>query len=329
MTKRIISVLLIIGVLLTVCTSCSLFGECTVTYDLGQAGESIEIRVDKNSRAPEPVAPTLAGHVFLGWYSDKEFTKAFNFSIPVTDDVTVYAKYVLGNKAESGDISNLINEITLSTVKATVMLSVEKYELGGALDKLKTNVSTSTGSGAVFAEKNGHYYCLTNNHVVFSEKTYRDITLTDYQGNTYVGTFIASDPDYDLAVIRIDKKISEPLEVLPFADSDPAVGEEMIALGSPSGQLNAITLGKVLKYSVITIASADAEKSNVLFPVIWHTAPMDNGSSGGVIVNHELEIVGVNYAAASKNGEFVNGLAVPVAKVLEFLDKYGITVHKA
>jgi len=164
-------------------------------------------------------------------------------------------------------------------------------------------------------------------HSGFSIETDEMVMLIDYVGGGFV-----RDHRPVIALVSHAHGDHRRPDMISFAEhivDCPAVGEEMIALGSPSGQLNAITLGKVLKYSVITIVSADAEKSNVLFPVIWHTAPMDNGSSGGVIVNHELEIIGVNYAAASKNGEFVNGLAVPVTKVLEFLDKYGITVHKA
>ena len=326
MKKRLCAILAFILIFTAVLSSCSLFGECEVTYDLGGAADNIVITVDKNTTAPQITAPELKGHKFLGWYTDKNYTTAYDFSAPVTQDLTIYAKYALGDASSSNaDFKELINTLTLSTVKACVMLSVEKYNLGGMFGGIKENSSTSTGSGAVFKESGGYYYIITNNHVVTTDKTYRDVNVTDYQGNKYAAEVVCEDPEYDLAVVKIAKKITEPLTVLEIAATDPAIGDEVVALGAPSGQMNAVTVGKVTKYSAIEI-TADSSKSHVTFPVIWHSAPIDNGSSGGVIVDTLHRIVGVNYAAATKNGDFVSGLAIPVSKLHEFLEKNGITL---
>lgn len=66
---------------------------------------------------------------------------------------------------------------------------------------------------------------------------------------------------------------------------------------------------------------ANVNMSNVTFDVIRHSAPLNQGSSGGVLLDKDYKICGINYAAAvvEDSTEFVSGYAVPVLKVKEFL----------
>ena len=66
------------------------------------------------------------------------------------------------------------------------------------------------------------------------------------------------------------------------------------------------------------------EKSNVTFDVIKHTAFINNGSSGGGLLNYNQELIGINFASSvnSTTEEFVTGYAIPIEKVREFLDIY-------
>ena len=97
------------------------------------------------------------------------------------------------------------------------------------------------------------------------------------------------------------------------------ISDTVIALGSPGGQQNAISFGEIKKYSLVKI-DIEEEMSNVTFPTAYHTAPIKGGSSGGALISCELELVGVNYAGL--DDEFGNGYAVPIQKVLEFLEEY-------
>jgi S1-C subfamily serine protease len=66
--------------------------------------------------------------------------------------------------------------------------------------------------------------------------------------------------------------------------------------------------------------------SNITFPVIYHDSPIDHGSSGGMLLNSDLELCGVIFAVAyeKESGDFVSGLSIPIEKVKEFLVTYSL-----
>ncbi len=333
MKKRIAALLIFTAMLMSFMTSCLFSSECEVTYDYCGARSNVTITLDEGSYIPEDT-PKCDGYVFGGWYTDKNYTQSYDFSYPVNSDIRLYAKWIQKDAYEL-DYRDLLNNITLKTVRSALKINVEKYntEQGLLGTVKKTNITNSTGSGVVYAEKYDslercyYYYCLTNNHVVSNDgKTNISITITDYQGYVYESAeLLANDPDYDLAVVKFKKNISEPLECIEIDMTELAIGETVIAIGSPGGQMNAITFGNVINKDKVDIDQENPEKSNVTFSVIEHDAHMDNGSSGGVLLNTELKLIGINYAAASdENGEFVFGCAVPSEKVIEFLNKYDL-----
>ena len=109
------------------------------------------------------------------------------------------------------------------------------------------------------------------------------------------------------------------MQKLNFSYSKQAVYTDVISLGAPKSQSNSITYGKILNYRKISLKDTPASRSNVTFDVIHHDAMINNGSSGGPLLNADLEVVGVNYAGASSTKD---GYAIPVDKVREFLRKY-------
>ena len=330
MKRKIAALLLIITISAFTLASCRFLfslGEKTVVYDFGEAGDDIELKVDGRSKAPRLAAPEYEGYKFVGWYTDRSYTETYDFEAPVVKDIKLYARFVeiAEGEGEPVDFEELVNAITLETMRATVMLAVEKYDVVNTIwGEAKSNVSHSSGSGVIYAEEGEYYYCLTNNHVIATEKSGITVTVLDYKSVGYAAEIVAADAKYDLAVVRFLKNASAPLEVLPFNTTPPAVGETVIAIGTPDGQPNAVTVGEVIRYATASIGGVSDTQSDISFPVIWHSAPMDNGSSGGVLIDTELRIVGINYAAASSNGEFVYGLSVPVEKVLEFLEMNNI-----
>ncbi len=317
---------LFLAIILTAClalSSCEIFAprEYEITYNFGTDAENLTVTVSDGGLVPEPRTPQRDGYVFDGWFCDSEYKNQFDFSKPPTSDLTLYIRWREADESTEIDFEALVNELTLNKIRGAVTLSVEKYDLGGLFGASKVNVSRVTGSGVVYAEKDGYYYCLTNNHVVSKgTKSYLDITVIDYQSETYTAELLCADPQYDLAVIRILKNPTEPLEVIKFETERPAIAQGVIAIGAPSGQQNAITFGDVIKYDTIKIDGAYEEISNVSFEVLWHDAPMENGSSGGVLIDFNMNIIGINYAAATKDGEFVFGFAVTSDRVIEFLN---------
>ena len=172
------------------------------------------------------------------------------------------------------------------------------------------------------------YYLLTNNHVVYKklgEYQYFDYSVRDCYGKTYVASLVAHDADYDLAIVKFysDKKYNK----LSFATSNPKKSDIVISIGQPNGIINTVTLGKVEKYMVVTIPEGsgliDTNIINVSFNVIRHTCLLNHGSSGGVLINVNHKIVGLNFAADLQEGdEFVPGYAIPVEKIKEFIQNY-------
>ena len=113
------------------------------------------------------------------------------------------------------------------------------------------------------------------------------------------------------------------MKVIELEQSNPKIGQEIIALGQPKGQSNAITFGDVNDYATVTLSNTEIWESNVKFPVIVHSANTNSGSSGGAILSTELKIVGIHYAGSKNSaGEFVRGYAIPLLKVREFAEAY-------
>lgn len=76
----------------------------TVNFDLNGANTSIEKQtVDKNEKATQPTEPTRDGYKFMGWYTDKEGSTKFDFNTPITENITLYAKWVKDNE-DNGNI---------------------------------------------------------------------------------------------------------------------------------------------------------------------------------------------------------------------------------
>ncbi len=187
----------------------------------------------------------------------------------------------------------------------------------------KVNASSekhAQGSGVVFSKQEDFgsrftYYLLTNNHVISNGTSY---VVRDCFGGEHSATLVKSDAKYDLAVLKFTS--TELFTILNFVESDATANDKVIAVGAPNGQINAVTLGKVLRYTFVTVDGHGSD-SNVNFKVIEHDAPIYSGSSGGVLLNYSYEICGINYAtSATEDGEFISAYAVSASKVLEFIN---------
>jgi serine protease Do len=181
--------------------------------------------------------------------------------------------------------------------------------------------SMSSGSGVLINE-NG--YIVTNNHVV-KDADVVEVTLMD--NRTMKAEVIGTDPDTDLALIKINEK---GLPFLPFVDSDKAkVGEWVLAVGNPFNLNSTVTAGIVsAKGRSINILNSNTEKGNTAVESFIQTdAAINPGNSGGALVNVDGGLLGINTAIASTTGSYAGyGFAVPsniVSKVVEDLIKFG------
>jgi len=160
-----------------------------------------------------------------------------------------------------------------------------------------------SGSGSIIDTK-GHI--LTNHHVVANAQKL-EVTLVD--GSKWPAKLIGSDPDNDLAVIKIDAS-KEKLKVIPMGDSkNLRIGQKVLAIGNPFGLERTLTTG-IISSLGRTIRS---EVGTLMEDIIQTDAAINPGNSGGPLLNSEGEIIGINSAIISPSGGSVGiGFAIPV-----------------
>ncbi len=163
--------------------------------------------------------------------------------------------------------------------------------------------SQGSGSGSIIDTKG---YILTNYHVVANAQKL-EVTLGD--GSKWPAKLVGSDPDSDLAVIKIEAP-KEKLKVIPMGDSkNLKIGQKVLAIGNPFGLQRTLTTGIVSSLGR-TIRS---DAGTLIEDVIQTDAAINPGNSGGPLLNSEGEIIGINSAILSPSGGNVGiGFAIPV-----------------
>lgn len=181
----------------------------------------------------------------------------------------------------------------------------------------------AAGSGVLISADG---YILTNNHVV-EDAVKVSVTLNDKR--EYEAKIIGTDPDADLALIKIE---DANLPFLTFANSDEVkVGEWVIAVGNPFNLTSTVTAG-IVSAKARNLSILGEDNPNAIESFIQTDAAVNQGNSGGALVNARGELVGINTAIASGNGYYTGySFAVPsniARKVAEDLKQYK-TVQRA
>ncbi|MBP5400721.1 MAG: trypsin-like peptidase domain-containing protein [Bacteroidales bacterium] len=172
------------------------------------------------------------------------------------------------------------------------------------------------GSGVIISPDG---YIVTNNHVVEDAK---EVTVTLNDRREFKATVVGTDPQTDLALIKIE---TDNLPVLEFGNSDDVrIGEWVLAVGNPFNLTSTVTAG---------IVSAKARnldilgKNTAIESFIQTDAAVNQGNSGGALVNVNGKLIGINSAIASGNGYFTGySFAIPsniARKVVADLKQYG------
>lgn len=180
--------------------------------------------------------------------------------------------------------------------------------------------SMGSGSGVIISADG---YIVTNNHVVKGADNI-EVILNDKR--SFKGKIIGTDPNTDLALIKID---AQNLPFIVYGNSDDVkIGEWVLAVGNPFNLTSTVTAG---------IVSAKGRNINIIgdngvtkFPIesfIQTDAAVNPGNSGGALVSTKGELIGINTAIASQTGSYAGySFAVPVnlvRKVMDDLLEYG------
>lgn len=180
-----------------------------------------------------------------------------------------------------------------------------KVEGSRETDVLGRRMPTESGEGSgVIIRKNG--WILTNDHVVGG---FKDVTVVLNDGREFKGKVTSSDYS-DLAVVKIE---ADNLPTVTFADSNQVrVGQFAIAVGSPFGLENSVTIGHVSALGRDS-AIGDPRSGVRTYPDLIQTdAAINRGNSGGPLLDIDGRVIGINTAIFSQTGGSVGvGFAIP------------------
>ena len=185
---------------------------------------------------------------------------------------------------------------------------------GGQQRQVQTPEKVGFGSGVIIS-KDG--YIVTNNHVI-DHADIISVKLND--GREFKGRIIGTDPSTDLALVKIE---GDDLPTIPVGDSDQLkIGEWVLAVGNPFNMTSTVTAG---------IVSAKARSlgvyNNGVESFIQTDAAINQGNSGGALVNARGELVGINSVLYSPTGSYSGyGFAIPTSimtKVIADLKQFG------
>jgi putative serine protease PepD len=210
-----------------------------------------------------------------------------------------------------------------------------------------SSAGQSTGSGVIITADGE---VITNNHVVSGADTVK-VKLSD--GKTYTAKVVGTDPDKDLALIKLEG--ARGLKAASLGDSSKVkVGDEVVAIGSPEGLTGTVTSGIVSALNRdVTVAkdqdqdqgrqqqqgggwpfefggqqfNGDTGDSKTTYKAIQTDASLNPGNSGGALINMNGEIIGINsamYSPSSATGSTAGsvglGFAIPIDTVKADLD---------
>jgi Do/DeqQ family serine protease len=178
----------------------------------------------------------------------------------------------------------------------------------------RERISQSLGSGVIVDAGQG--LVLTNNHVIAGAD---DISVTLADGRSFEAEVIGTDPDTDLAMVKIP---AEDLQALPMADSKHLrVGDFVVAVGNPFG------LGQTVTSGIVSALGRTGFRGLEYQNFIQTDASINPGNSGGALINLRGELVGINSAIFTPSGGNVGiGFAIPSAMaryVMDQLSEYG------
>lgn len=225
-----------------------------------------------------------------------------------SDDAVVVYKAAEVEGSVSGEAMTY-SEVESIAGDSVVAISTEFKNQG-----LWEYITEGAGSGVVMSEDG---YIITNNHVVCrsdSNTTYADrVTVTMKNGTEYDAEVIGGDPNADVAVLKVELGDGERLRAAIFADSNTlAVGEEVIAIGNPLGELSGtVTNG------IISALAREISVEGVTMNLLQTNAAINPGNSGGGLFNMKGQLIGLVNAKSSGTGIEGLGFAIPANDALE------------
>ena len=212
-----------------------------------------------------------------------------------------------------------VADIAARTVPAVVSIEIRVGEEGG------------TGSGVVIDPAG---YVLTNNHVIApaAESSGSQVEAIFHDGTRSAAQIVGRDPKTDLAVVKVE--VANPVVATIGSAADLAVGDGVLAIGSPLGLVGTVTDGIISALNRPVRLDAAGTDSNAVIDAIQTDAAINPGNSGGPLVDSTGAVVGINTAIRSlgegEGGSIGLGFAIPIddaREIAEELIRTGAVTH--
>lgn len=178
----------------------------------------------------------------------------------------------------------------------------------GAQREQPKEIMQGIGSGVIVSDKG---YILTNNHVVKETNT---VVVTLADGRSADGQVVGTDPDTDLAVLKIKL---DKLPIITLGSSEKLrVGDVVLAIGNPFGFDKTVTQG------IISATERAGNDIGLLANLIQTDAAINPGNSGGALIDAYGRLVGINTAVFTRSGGYQGiGFAIPIDQATEVMNQ--------
>lgn len=215
------------------------------------------------------------------------------------DVETVNADAISTYSQAAAMVENSVVEIV---TQFQVVSSFFQYVTGGA------------GSGVILSEDG---YIITNTHVIVDDsgKVVSDITVTLKNGEKHTATVIGADEETDVAVLKIEATGLTPA-VVRNSENALLVGEEVLAVGNPLGEL-----GGTVTNGIISALDRAIDVDGNTMNLLQTNAAVNPGNSGGGLFDMQGRLVGIVNAKSSGSGIEGLGFAIPVDDALSVFEQ--------
>ncbi|NLZ81723.1 MAG: trypsin-like serine protease [Clostridiales bacterium] len=213
------------------------------------------------------------------------------------------------------DVADVVDEAMPSIVSVVSTLS---SEINYGPFSLGTQEYDASGSGIIIGQNDKELLIATNNHVVEGSKA---ISVTFIDEVSVEAVIKGTESSEDLAVIavpleNISAETFAQIKIASLGDSDELkVGEGAIAIGNALGYGQSVTTG------VISALNREVSVGNLTLNMIQTDAAINQGNSGGALLNLQGEVIGINSAKYSATGVESMGYAIPISSAMEIINE--------
>lgn len=203
--------------------------------------------------------------------------------------------------------SPLVDVVSESTSNLDLKSIIHEAEKSVIQIEGQNGHQTITGSGFLFNDKGD---IITNAHVIQNVDA---IYVRTANARFYPAAVVGKSEETDIAVIRVPQLAD--MDTLPLSDKMADIGDEVIALGSPHGFQNTVTLG------IISGTERDFTVDGFDYSNVYQiSAQITHGNSGGPLINRETgEIIGIN-SVGTQDGTI--GFSIPIGEVIDQVKKW-------